>query len=138
MTTGNGIGWAIRELTLSITPLDEEIRHESLAPDVIKQMEAVYELIGPYLGQSLEQLEVALMRDSSPEDELVIWVSITGAWDAYHIQYLDDEVLDDDEEKKIVAALIAISTGHQDVSKLPVPEEVGQRLLECYDGLADE
>ena len=114
------------------------IRHESLSPEVIEQMEAVYAVIGPYLGKTLEQLEVSIMRDSSPEDEAVIWVSITAAWDAYHVKYLDDEVLDDDEEKKIVAALIAISTGQEDVSKLPVKEEVGRRLLECYDGLADE
>lgn len=114
------------------------IRHESLSPEVIEQMEAVYAVIGPYLGKSLEQLEVSIMRDSCPEDEAVIWVSITAAWDAYHTKYLDDEVLDDAEEKKIVAALIAISTGQEDVSKLPVAEEIGQRLLECYDGLADE
>lgn len=50
------------------------IRNESLSPEVIEQMEAVYELIGPYLGQTLEQSEVALVRDSCPEDEAVIWV----------------------------------------------------------------
>ena len=114
------------------------IRNESLSPEVIEQMEAVYELIGPYLGMTLEQLEVALMRDSCPEDEAVIWVSITAAWDDYHEKYLDGEVLDDEEEKKIVAALIAISTGQEDVTKLPVPAEVGTRLLECYDDLGEE
>jgi hypothetical protein len=111
------------------------IRNESLSPEVIEQMEAVYELIGPYLGQTLEQLEVALMRDSCPEDEAVIWVSITAD---YHEKYLGGDVLDDEEEKKIVAALIAISTGQEDVTKLPVPVEVGTRLLKCYDGLAEE
>jgi len=114
------------------------IRNESLSPEVIEQIEAVYGVIGPYLGQTLEQIEVSLMRDSSPEDEAVVWVSITAAWDAYHTQFLDDDVLDDAEERKIVAALIAISTGVTDVTKLPVPEEVGRRLLECYEGLADE
>jgi hypothetical protein len=64
---------------------------------VIEQMEAVYELIGPYLGQTLEQLDVALMRDSCPEDEAVIWVGITAAWDDYHEKSLDGEVPDDDE-----------------------------------------
>jgi hypothetical protein len=114
------------------------IRNESLSPEVIEQMEAVYEVIGPYLGQTLEQLEVAIMRDSCPEDEAIIWVSITAAWDDYHEKYLHGEVLDDDEERKIVAALIAISTDQEDVTKLPVPVEVGTRLLECYDGLAED
>ena len=68
----------------------------------------------------------------------VIWVSITAAWDDYHEKYLDGEVLDDDEEKKIIAALIAISTGQEDVTKLPVSVEVGTRLLECYDDLGEE
>jgi hypothetical protein len=79
------------------------------------------------------------MRDSCPEDEAVIWVSITAAWDDYHEKYLDGEVLDDDdEEKKIIVALIAISTGQEDVTKLPVTVDVGSRLLECYDGLSWE
>jgi len=107
------------------------IRHESLSPEVIEQMEAVYEVIGPYLGMTLEELEVTLMRDLTPEDEAAVWVSITAAWDAYHTKYLDDEILDDAEEKKIISALIGISTGITDVTKLPVPEQVGERLLEC-------
>jgi hypothetical protein len=114
------------------------IRNESLSPEVIEQMEAVYELIGPYLGQTLEQLEVAFMRDFCAEDEAIIWLGITAPWDDYHEKYLDGELLDDDEEKRIVAALIAISTGQEDVTKLPVPVEVGTRLLKCYDGLAEE
>lgn len=114
------------------------IRHESLSPEVIEQMEAVYGVIGRYLGMKLEQLEVAIMRDSCPEDEAIVWVSITAAWDAYHTKYLNDEVLSDDEEKKIVAALIAISTGQGNVSMLPVPEETGRRLLQCYDELGQD
>jgi len=57
---------------------------------------------------------------------------------AYHTQYLNEDVLDDAEERKIVAAPIAISTGVTDLSKLPVPEEVGRRLLKCYERLGDE
>ena len=56
------------------------IRHESLSTDVIEIMEAVYGVIGTYLGMTLEQMEVAHhMRDSHPEDEAVIWASITSA-----------------------------------------------------------
>jgi len=47
-------------------------------------------------------------------------------------------VLDDAEEKKIISALIGISTGITDVKKLPVPQEIVVRLLECYDGLGQD
>jgi hypothetical protein len=57
---------------------------------------------------------------------------------AYHEKYLDNEELPADQEKKLLAALIAISSGATDVAKLGVPVEVGRRLLECYDDLANE
>jgi hypothetical protein len=57
-------------------------------------------------------------------------------WLAYHEKYLKDEQLPDGEEKKLLGALIGISTGITDLSKLGVPEQVGGRLLECYDGLS--
>jgi hypothetical protein len=43
-----------------------------------------------------------------------------------------------DEEEEIIAALIAISTGQEDVNNLPVPVEIGTRLLACHDGLAED
>jgi hypothetical protein len=48
------------------------------------------------------------------------------------------EVLNDNQIKETDAALIAISTGGEYMTKLPVPVEVGTRLLACYDGLAEE
>ena len=57
------------------------------------------------------------------------------AWMDYHEKYVGDD-LPDNEERKLLAALIAISTGFEDVSKLSVPIEVGKRLLQCYDDLA--
>lgn len=42
------------------------------------------------------------------------------------------------EEKKLLGALIAISTGVSDVSRLNVPVEVGSRLLQCYDDVGKE
>ena len=114
------------------------IRHGSLSPDVIEIMEGVYSMIGPYLGTTLEQLEVTLMRDSEPDNEAIVWASIAAAWQDYHSMYLNDEVLADDQEKKLIATLIAISTGMEDMTKLSVSLEVGRRLLACYDALADE
>jgi hypothetical protein len=42
----------------------------------------------------------------------------------------------DEEERKLLGALIAISTGMEDVLKLNVPAEVGRRLALCYQNPA--
>src|SRR5882757_6422858 len=109
------------------------IRNESLPPELLEQIKAVFDVIGPYIGMTLEQFEIGFMRDMHPEDEVALWCSITAAWLAYHEKFLKDEALPDEEEKKLLAALIAISAGVEDVSKLKLPVEVGRRLLECYD-----
>ena len=97
---------------------------------------AVYDIVGPYLGTTLEQFEINLMRDADPDSEVAVWCGITAAWLAYHEKYTGDEMLPDEEEKKLLAALIVISTGVTDVNTFGVPADVGRRLLECYDGLA--
>jgi hypothetical protein len=84
------------------------IRHRSLPPEMLERIKGVYDLLGQYLN-------------------------ITAAWLAYHEKFLKDEALTDEEEKNLLAALIAISAGVEEVSKLKVPVEVGRRLLECYD-----
>jgi len=114
------------------------IRHDSLTPELLEQIKAVFDVIGRYLDMNLEQFEIGFMRDLHPHNEVVMWCSITAAWIAYHEQYLDDETLPDEDEKKLLAALIAISTGVEDVEMLGVPVEVGQRLLECYDDLGED
>jgi hypothetical protein len=114
------------------------IRHESLSPELLEQIEAVYGVIGPYMGTTLEQFEIGFMRDMRPEIEAAIWCSITAAWLAYHEKYLNDEPLPDEQELELIGALIAISTGVEDVASLNVPEEVGGRLLQCYDELGKE
>lgn len=40
--------------------------------------------------------------------------------------------------KKLVGALILISAGIEDPETLDVTADVGQKLIECYDGLAGE
>ena len=87
---------------------------------------------------TLEQFEIGFMRDAHPESEVAVWCSITAAWIAYHEQHLDDEFLPHEDEKKLIAALIAISTGVDDVDALGVSADVGQKLLACYDGLGEE
>lgn len=69
---------------------------------------------------------------------MAVWCSITAAWIDYHEKHLEDEMLPDEGEKKLLAALIAISTGVEDVGRLGVPVDVGRKLLGCYDGLREE
>ena len=111
------------------------IRNESLPPELLEQIEAVFDVIGPYIDMTLEQFEISFMRDMHPESEVALWCSITAAWLAYHEKYLNDEALPDEEERHILGALIAISTGVDDVTRLNVPKEAGRRLLQCYDEL---
>jgi hypothetical protein len=109
------------------------IRNESLSPELLEQIKVVFDVIGPYLGMTLEQFEIGFMRDMHPESEVALWFSITKAWLAYHEDFLGNKRLPKEEEQKLLGALIAISTGIEDVSKLNVPVEVGRRLIQCYD-----
>jgi len=109
------------------------IRNESLSPELLDQIKAVFDLIGPYLSMTLEQFEIGFMRDMHPESEVALWFRITKAWLAYHEDFLANETLPNEGERKLLGALIAISTGIRDVAKLNVPVEVGRRLVQCYD-----
>ncbi len=114
------------------------IRHASLSPELLERISAVYDVIGPYLDTNLEKFELNFMRDLHPESEVAIWMSITAAWIAYHETYLNNELLPDDEEKKILGSLLVISMGITDVTKMKVSDDVGRKLLECYDSLGQE
>ena len=114
------------------------IRNETLSPEMLEQIRAVYDVIGNYVSNSLEQFEISFMRDANPADEVAIWCSITAAWIAYHEEHLGDELLPDEDEKKLLAALISISTGVEDLAVLGVPPDVGRKLLDCYDNLGRE
>ena len=113
------------------------IRNEELSADLLEQIGAIYEAIGPYLGTTLEQFEISFMRDASPESEVILWTAITGVWIKYHDKYLYGEMLSDEVEKKLITALIAISTGVDDPASLGVDPEVGRGLLECWEELTD-
>lgn len=114
------------------------IQHESLSPELLEHVRAVYDVVGPYLATTLEQFEIGFMRDAQPESEVAVWCSITAAWIDYHEKHLGDEVLPDEDEKKLLAALIAISTGVEDMEALGVPADVGRKLLACYDGNSED
>jgi hypothetical protein len=108
------------------------IQRESPPQEFREQIEAVYRLIGRYLGRTLKEFQVGCLSDSRPENEVAIWCRIATAWYDYHNRYLDGNRLPDDQEEKIVAALIAISAGDEDVQCLPVEAAVGVRLLAGY------
>ena len=118
------------------------IRHESLPPELLEHVQAIYDVVGPYLDATLEQFEIDFMRDAHPEREVAVWCNITAAWIAYHEQYLDNEYLPDEDEKQLFAALIVISTGAytgvEDFEALGVAPDVGRKLLACYDALGEE
>ena len=70
--------------------------------------------------------------------KVVVWCSITSAWINYHEQQLGNDLLPDEDEKKLLVALIAISTGVEDMEDLGVPVDVAHKLLACYDELGQE
>lgn len=109
------------------------IRNMSLSPELLDQIKAAFDVIGKYLGMTLEEFEIGFMRDMHPDREVALWFRITKAWLAYHEDFLAGEKLPNEEERKLLGALIMISTGVEDVSKLNVPVEVGRRLIRCYE-----
>ena len=114
------------------------IRHESLPPELLDQIKAVFDVIGPFTAMTLEQFEIGFMRDMHPQREVAVWFRITKAWLAYHEDFLGNDRLPNEEERELLGALIAISTGVEDVSELGVPVEIGRRLVQCYDEPARE
>jgi hypothetical protein len=108
------------------------IRHESLSPELLDLIRAVYDVIGPYLGMTLEEFEVGFMRDMHPYSEVALWCRIAKGWLAYHERFSRTEALSAEDEKKLLGALIAISSGVEDPARLNLPIEVGRRLIECY------
>jgi hypothetical protein len=109
------------------------IRHESLPPDLLGLIKAIYDVIGRHIDMTLEQFEIGFMRDMHPEREVALWCGIAKAWLAFHEDYLGNETLPNEDERKLLGALVAISSGVEDLSKLNVPVEVGHMLIQCYE-----
>jgi len=113
------------------------IRHGSLPQELLDQIRAVFEVIDLHIGMTLEEFEIGFMRDMHPQREVALWFRIAKAWLAYHEDFLGNKTLPNEEEGKLLGALIAISSGIEDVSKLQVPVEVGRRLVQCFDDPAN-
>jgi hypothetical protein len=73
-----------------------------------------------------------------PEREVALWCQITKAWLAYHEDFLQNQIQPDEEERKLLGALMAISTGMEDVLKLNMLAEVARRLAQCYQNPAGD
>ena len=124
-------------LSRQITMTDSENSDPS-DPDLHEQIRAIHEVVGHFFNMSLKEFEAGFLRNADPESQVAHWSGVAAAWIAYHEEYLNDEVLPHADEKRLISALIAIAAGVDDVSKLGVAPEVGQRLLECYEGLEEE
>ena len=59
------------------------IRHGSLPPDLLEQIGAVFDEIGQFLANTLEQFEIGFMRDTEPERGVLIGASVTATWCDY-------------------------------------------------------
>ncbi len=115
------------------------ICHRELPAELLNQIKAVFDVIGRYFNMNLEQFEIGFMRDKNPEREMALWCGIAKAWLAYHEDFLANNTLADEEERKLLRALVVISSGVTDLSMLNVPEVVGRRLIQCFgDPAADQ
>lgn len=65
-------------------------------------MKAIFDVIGPFINMTLEQFEIGFMRDMHPESEVALWFRITKAWLAYHEDFLANETLPDEDERKML------------------------------------
>ena len=54
------------------------------------------------------------------------------------VQHLGNELLPDEDEKGLLSAIIAISSGVEDAAELGVTDDVGRKLLACYDAVGEE
>src|SRR5262249_25418081 len=97
------------------------IRHETLPQELLEEIRAVHDVLGDYLNMTLEEFTQGFQRDESPETEIGLWLGITAVWIAYHEEYLNDEVMAPHDERRLLSALIAISSGETDAAKLGVP-----------------
>jgi hypothetical protein len=108
---------------------------ESLPAAMRAKTKWVFDAIGPYLGMTLDQFERWFKADPEPEPEVLAWVNVALAWLAYHEKFLGKARQSDAEERRLLIALIAISTGVKDLREYNLPPDVGPRLLACYEDL---
>lgn len=112
-------------------------RYRPLPEELVQQIEWVYRRLGPYLSSNLEQFELAFMRDEHPEIEVAIWCRIAAAWSAFRQKYTKCERQSIEGEKRLVAALIAMSMGVDPVVRLGLDMLTAIRLRSCYQSFIE-
>ena len=48
------------------------IRHEALPPELLDKIKALFDVIGSFIGMTLEQFEIGFMRDMHPESGVAL------------------------------------------------------------------
>ena len=114
------------------------IRHESLPPEMLETLKALYDSVGRYMDPTREQWELGFMRDANPAREMEGWSKIAFAWREYHLRYTGGDRLDDVAEKQIVGFLVLLSRGVTNVPESKLPETTKQRLHSCYLNAAND
>jgi hypothetical protein len=114
------------------------IRHASLPPELLNEIRDVYEQVGRYVTPTLEEFEVAFMRDAHPAREVGVWKCIAKASADYREQYFGGQPASDDDAVKCITALTLISMDVTDAARLKLPKDVAVRLVECFGRAWDE
>ena len=91
--------------------------HEIWMRSFICVLFVAFVLYAHFAMQAQERLHIAL----------TVWCGITAAWLTYHEKLSEDKTMLDEEEKRLLADLIAISTSVDGVKTLGVPAEMGRQ-----------
>ncbi len=114
------------------------IQHKSLSDELLEGLKFVYDTVGHFIHPTWEQWQIDFMRDLHSEKEIHIWLRIALSWQLYHERYVKDKVLSDEQEKKLVGALVLISKGVTEDKQLKVSTTVGKGLVKCWTDVFDE
>ncbi len=123
------------------SPPKDEFRliqqHDDL-PELLKEkIRLIHRVIGRYV-EPFEQFEFGFCMDMNPEKEVSVWWWIALAWLSFHRRYLQEKLLPDALEEKIVAVLVGYSMGirkskcGQQLAAEIMPD-FARRLWACYD-----
>ncbi len=82
-----------------------KIKHEGLDPEWERIARHTYQAVGHLVKPTYEQWELDFLRDDSPEQELVLWLVISDAFDVAVAKHPDFD------QKAILGDLILISAG---------------------------
>src|SRR5438874_2444375 len=98
-----------------------------LPAEMHERIQAVYSLIGDYLGVTQAEFADGFTLDAASAAELNIWCHIAAVWLAYHEKFCSDWLLPLADERNLIASLILISTSVETPSRLPVSRTIAKR-----------